>query len=551
MKLRYKLYILSIIILFIGTNANSQVLETKSLPEERNYEIVIVKGISIPIFDGVPVDQLYLYAFYNNEGWKPIPFQIDESDPTYADPPDNKFDSNDELLFLAQDLGDKVTLGNWIDNEDAKSNKRIEIEIVDPIDENNKGWCYFYKSATLTESDKSDIKYLTYDAVNDSVVGRYYHAGYGNNWFPRNISITAEGQGNGKDFYDRTKFRIRAIPFPGIDLFLNENHLLLSSKEYLIEGPIRIQRRDTLKFNIPDFEFSATFTRKFSPYFTNFHGKVELQAQWLFKVLRMSYDLSPDIAGAKFFSGDSNRVKNTNITVDGSSDKSSINLGLQKNSPNWTMVTGQFGTMLTINSVNFEKDTTYTEPYTQELYYWDDNTGAPLPIGMDTDTGDSVSYGDHGMIFKSDALVGVATYNSETYLLPANKASDCAQKMFYNFNSPMFFRIDSQDFLTGVELAGNNHIPTEFRLRPNFPNPFNPTTNITFDLPKNDFVTLEIFDLQGRHIITLVNNKLNAGVHNYTWNGRDQNDHLVTSGIYLCTIKTGTFSATQKMAFVK
>ena len=102
-----------------------------------------------------------------------------------------------------------------------------------------------------------------------------------------------------------------------------------------------------------------------------------------------------------------------------------------------------------------------------------------------------------------------------------------------------------------MNLADHNYIPSQFRLRPNFPNPINPTTNITFDLPNNDNVVLEIFDLQGRHIVTLVNEQLNAGVHSVTWNGRDQNDILVTSGIYLCTVKTSRFKAARKMAFVK
>ena len=548
MKVRYQFTVLIVIILFMFANANSQVLETKSLSSARGYETVLIKGASLPLFNGEAVDQLFLYAYNQNEGqWKPIPFQIDELDSTYADTPDNIFDGNDELLFLAQDLGDKVTSGNWIDESEAKSNKRFEIEVVDSRDESKKGWCYLYKSPNLV---KSNTNYLSYDATSDSVMGKYYQMGYGSNWFPQTMAVTAEGQGNGTDFYDRTKFRIRAIPYPGVDLFLNEDNLLVDSTRYLIEGPIRILRRINLNFDIPNFEYSATFTLKYFPYFTNFHGNVELQDQWHFKVLRMSYDLDPGIAGAKFFSGDSNGVKNKNIIVDGSSDASTID-SLRVNSPNWTMATGQFGSMLTINSVYFEKDPFNTEPYTQSLYYWDDNTGAALPISRDTDTGDGFSYGDHGMIFESYSLVGVVTYNSESFLLPANQTSDFAQEMFYNFNSPLEPKFSSQSYSSSVNRVDHNYIPSQFRLRPNFPNPFNPTTNITFDLPNNDNVVLEIFDLQGRHIVTLVNEQLNAGVHSVTWNGRDQNDILVTSGIYLYTVKTSRFNAARKMAFVK
>lgn len=551
MKISYQLIVFSIIFVFISLNANGQVIENKSLSEARGYETVMVKGSALPLLSNVPVDQIYLYAFYQNEGqWKPIPFQIDELDPSYSDPPDQLFDDNDELLFLAQDVGDKVSSDSWIDNENAQSNARIEIEVVDNRDQTKKGWCYLFKSTTLTESDKSNISYLTYDATKDSLIGKYYQMGYRNNWFPQTIFITADGKGNGKDFYDRTKFRIRAIPLPGVDLFLNEDNLLLDSTLYLIEGPIRILRRINLNFDIPNFDYSATFTMKYFPYFSNFSGNVELQSQWQFKILRMSYDLNPDIAGAKFYSGDSSGIKNNNITIDGNSDASSINLTLQQNSPNWTMATGPFGSILTINSVEFEKDPSNTEPYTQSLYYWDNKTGAPLPIGMDQDTGDNLSYGDHGMIFDSYSLAGVVTYNSETYFLPANKTSDFAQNMFYNFNSPLFTRIRTQNF-TSVEIDDPDHIPSQYRLRPNFPNPFNAATRITFDLPKDDLVILEIFDLQGRKIITLVNKELRAGIHSYFWDGRDQNHNLVTTGVYLCSARMGGYSATQKLAFIK
>ena len=83
------------------------------------------------------------------------------------------------------------------------------------------------------------------------------------------------------------------------------------------------------------------------------------------------------------------------------------------------------------------------------------------------------------------------------------------------------------------------------------PNPFNPTTTISFNLPTDDHVQLQIFDLQGRQIITLVDKKLAAGIHNYSWDGRDSTGKLVSSGIYIYTMKTSRFNASQKMAFVK
>ncbi len=552
MKNSYRLIILCTVLLFGISSASSQVLQTKNLPSERGYETVLIKGISFDLFKNSPVNHLYLYAYSHNEGsWRPIPFQIDELDPTISDTPDQLFDDNDELLFLAQDLGDKVTRGNWIDDAGSKSNQRYEIEVVDSRDKTKRGWCYLYRSTTLTEQNKSQITYLSYDAAEDSVIGKYYVIGHRTNWFPQTMLVTNEGKGDGKDFYDRTKLRIRAIPFAGVDLILDETKVLIKSPAYIKQGPIRIQRRDSLKFDIPNFEYSATFTRKFFPYYSNFSGNVELQSQWLFKLLRMSYDLDPRISGAKFFSGDSSGMNNKDITVDGISDAGTMNLALQSNSPNWTMVTGQFGTLLTINSVDFDRDPSVTDPYTQSLYYWDDKTNSPLPVSRDYDTGDGFCYGDHGMLFESYNLAGVITYNSATYLLPANLPPEVAETMFYNFNSPMILYTEAQQYAAKVAGRDEAVVPMCFRWLPSYPNPFNASTTLTFELDRADWVTVAIHDVHGRTVVTLANGSYPPGAHRLTWNGRDEADQPVSSGIYICTAKSSRHAVSQKIALIK
>ena len=96
--------------------------------------------------------------------------------------------------------------------------------------------------------------------------------------------------------------------------------------------------------------------------------------------------------------------------------------------------------------------------------------------------------------------------------------------MFYNLNAPVLRYVREQDYSTDVQFTSGNQLPTQYRLRPNFPNPFNPSTNISFALPKDDFVSLTVFDLNGRQIKTLVNSKLAAGIHSFSWNGRDENN---------------------------
>ncbi|MBN2709441.1 MAG: T9SS type A sorting domain-containing protein [Calditrichaceae bacterium] len=81
--------------------------------------------------------------------------------------------------------------------------------------------------------------------------------------------------------------------------------------------------------------------------------------------------------------------------------------------------------------------------------------------------------------------------------------------------------------------------PSAFYLAQNYPNPFNPVTNIEFRISKTEFVTLKIYDILGREIITLVNEQMPAGIHTAQWNGRNGRGQPVVSGIYYYQIQTG------------
>lgn len=104
--------------------------------------------------------------------------------------------------------------------------------------------------------------------------------------------------------------------------------------------------------------------------------------------------------------------------------------------------------------------------------------------------------------------------------------------------------------LTGKD-TGGNMLPTEFALKQNSPNPFNPTTSISYDLPKATNVRLDIFNVLGQKVVTLVDGFQNAGTQNVIWDGRDQSGSSVASGIYFYRISASNFSATKKMMMLK
>ena len=98
----------------------------------------------------------------------------------------------------------------------------------------------------------------------------------------------------------------------------------------------------------------------------------------------------------------------------------------------------------------------------------------------------------------------------------------------------------------GTSAVGDTDLPDRTSLGANYPNPFNPSTNITFSLPQSGYVTLKVFDVRGRAVSTLVDGVLEAGPHQYHWNA----DGLA-GGVYLYQLQTGDFTETRKMSLVK
>ncbi|MBL7129039.1 MAG: T9SS type A sorting domain-containing protein [Ignavibacteria bacterium] len=102
-------------------------------------------------------------------------------------------------------------------------------------------------------------------------------------------------------------------------------------------------------------------------------------------------------------------------------------------------------------------------------------------------------------------------------------------------------------FTTGAtNISGKNEIPEEFRLYNNYPNPFNPTTKIKFDIPKHSYIKLIVYDVLGREIMTLINEKLGAGKYEVNWTASGY-----PSGVYFFRLITNDFSSTKKLILLK
>jgi hypothetical protein len=100
----------------------------------------------------------------------------------------------------------------------------------------------------------------------------------------------------------------------------------------------------------------------------------------------------------------------------------------------------------------------------------------------------------------------------------------------------------------------DNHpdaLPLEFSLDQNFPNPFNPATTIKLTLPRRTRVELDVYNILGQNVRTLLDKEMDVGSYDIVWDGRDKFDRQVASGIYFYRIKAGDYSKTRKMVLLK
>lgn len=112
-------------------------------------------------------------------------------------------------------------------------------------------------------------------------------------------------------------------------------------------------------------------------------------------------------------------------------------------------------------------------------------------------------------------------------------------------NDNRVLRFSANGPLVSVERI-NDELPRTFELGQNYPNPFNPSTNISFSLPARSFVSLRVFDLLGREIVTLVSEELSAGSYAREWKAEK-----VPSGVYLYRLQADSFTDTKKLLLLR
>ena len=159
----------------------------------------------------------------------------------------------------------------------------------------------------------------------------------------------------------------------------------------------------------------------------------------------------------------------------------------------------------------------------------------------------------------------IFVYNTETKeivdLLPGNPYhslcgswSPDGRKICYLLDKNGEYELYIKDFEFApddLQLNVEDETPSNFAIRGNYPNPFNPSTTIEFSMPENAFVSLSIYTMTGQKVRELVSGTMAKGIHSVVWNGCDDSGLSVSAGLYVTQLRMGEVVRTGRMTLVK
>lgn len=172
------------------------------------------------------------------------------------------------------------------------------------------------------------------------------------------------------------------------------------------------------------------------------------------------------------------------------------------------------------------------------------------PNSLNVSVGDTVQWeGDFSMhpLSSTSVPVGAQSFHQATgslFFYPVTVAGVYLYHCDFHFSAGMTGSFNATT--TGIEINRTSFQPDAFRLGQNFPNPFNPTTTISFDIPFQTYVSIKVYNLVGQEVAIIVNENMTAGSYSKVWNAAS-----MSSGIYFYKLQTQSFTDTRKLVLLK
>ncbi len=356
----------------VAFSAQTGVLEPRTLT--RDVDGVVVTGYLLSGFVGVKPESIRVYAEKHGT-LSPVPFQVDELTPDRSsfilpegpkpntDLSDGVFSIQDEIAFMAHDLGGRVERDSWPNGVESAA----ELEVIDPLNA-EQAWAYIFSFADPPAPSSED--YVVWDDDAEEVRTRYYINGYPRKedkiYFSR--ALGRPPYGTGVDYIDRMKLRFQFESRGGLIRFKGNEEMAGADILNARDGPVRVLRKGQVYYELPfGYKYNAGGTLQI--FWERFgQGPVELDMlPGVRLVLRRAWmisttDFTPEAYGMKFYT--SNNPEG--VTVDGRMSEAERNLDLRDLA--WQGVTGDQGTMI-------QRAPTNIPPMTWDdafVYYVDD-----------------------------------------------------------------------------------------------------------------------------------------------------------------------------------
>jgi hypothetical protein len=195
---------------------------------------------------------------------------------------------------------------------------------------------------------------------------------------------------------------------------------------------------------------------------------------------------------------------------------------------------------------------TLVQPSEMKVYQFGAQAGDMVNIQMIAVTG---GFGPHVRLFdpEGDLITGASDNDYaliSNRILPETGTYTIIATERVGDEVGEYFLILSQ-LPTDADDNQSSGMPGTFVLNQNHPNPFNPQTTIDFNLPRSSLMSIDVYNILGENICTLISRRLTPGPHSVVWDGRDANGAEVPSGVYFYRLQTEEFSQTRKMLLLK
>jgi ligand-binding sensor domain-containing protein len=174
------------------------------------------------------------------------------------------------------------------------------------------------------------------------------------------------------------------------------------------------------------------------------------------------------------------------------------------------------------------------------------------PVGMILEKNSrlTIEYDNRELTADEEALLNVFTYEAGSWV-PITAEHDLQEHFFTISINKLGTYVILKDILPQKKENEKSHIPMTYAISQNYPNPFNLRTEINYQIPEDNKISVKIYNLNGQLIKTLINEYKTTGYYKTIWNGTTETGMIVTSGVYLCKMETDHFKAIRKMILIK